>query len=293
MLHKFRSFFLMAIAVGFLAACEDIVDVDTDEGAPQLVVDAFINHLPERQEIKITKSQPYFDNSSPNPVENAEVYLLDKDDNRTDFDFDVESGVYFWEPEHEEDSLVLFGQSYRLRVNADGEEFEASSRVNRIPPIDTIFSSFEEAGLFNDERYIVELTIVDPPGVGDTYWFRVYRNGVRYKEPGDVILAFDAAFDPGQGDGIPIIPPITGSVNIEDYEVGDEITVEVYAITNETYYFLREARTQATNGGIFASPPANVRSNLRNRNPESNEKALGWFSTSSVSRESIVIESAE
>ncbi|MOA65423.1 hypothetical protein D3C78_1918030 [compost metagenome] len=51
----------------------------------------------------------------------------------------------------------------------------------------------------------------------------------------------------------------------------------------DAYHFYDELRTQISNGGIFANPPANVRTNVKNVNSSSAKKAVGYFGASLVS----------
>ncbi|MEZ4956912.1 MAG: DUF4249 family protein [Saprospiraceae bacterium] len=46
-----------------MASCTDVIDVNTDPADPILVVDAWLNDQPTPQTIRLTQSQPYFDNS--------------------------------------------------------------------------------------------------------------------------------------------------------------------------------------------------------------------------------------
>ena len=44
-----------------LFSCENVVDINVQEGVSQLAVDALINNRAEKQTIKLTLSQAYFD----------------------------------------------------------------------------------------------------------------------------------------------------------------------------------------------------------------------------------------
>jgi hypothetical protein len=56
----------------------------------------------------------------------------------------------------------------------------------------------------------------------------------------------------------------------------------LYSITEEAFNFWVEVRDQLQNGGLFAIPLANVRTNLVNTNANSKERAVGFFCTSAV-----------
>ena len=58
------------------SSCEDVVEIDIEEGQSQLVVDAWITDELKEQKISLMLSQPYFDNSQFKPALGAEVKLI-------------------------------------------------------------------------------------------------------------------------------------------------------------------------------------------------------------------------
>ena len=98
-----------------------------------------------------------------------------------------------------------------------------------------------------------------------------------------------------------MLPPISTLIayNVDDsIALGDEVAYEIWSISPETFSFWQEVTNQAIQGGgigaLFATPTANVRTNIvspSNSNPE--DKAVGWFSTSLVSRASQLLYEKE
>jgi hypothetical protein len=58
---------------------------------------------------------------------------------------------------------------------------------------------------------------------------------------------------------------------------GDTLRVELQSIPRDYYYFLNEMTTQINNVGLFATSPANVRTNVRNTQAGSSKTAVGYF----------------
>ena len=77
----------------------------------------------------------------------------------------------------------------------------------------------------------------------------------------------------------------------ETFERGDTIRVEMNSLPRDYYFFLNEIVTQLNNTGLFAAPPANVRTNVRNvGSPDPNRQAVGYFAGYTVRQDSLVIE---
>lgn len=291
-----KRLFIILIGSIFFMACEDPIDVDLEEENPVFVVDAWINDKPEPQVIKLSQSQPYFNSNVPPPVSGASVRLISSAGDTLDFVESDVPGDYIWDPANGVDNLGEIGTSYQLQIQAGEESYTSTSTLKRVPVIDSIKFTFkEELNQFQPEGYYGEFVSTDFIGEGDTYWIKTFKNGVFQNRPFDLTIAYDAGFSPGGIiDGLVFIQPIQDSVNplnedldeIVPYEVGDSLYVEIHSITNEAFFFLQEMQIQTQRDGgfdeIFAEPFENLRTNIINTNPDSNEQAVGFFSVSAV-----------
>ena len=72
---------------------------------------------------------------------------------------------------------------------------------------------------------------------------------------------------------------------IAPYVLGDSAYVEINSITPEAFFFLQQVQIQINRPGgfgeLFATPLANVQSNIFSDNPR--EKVVGFFCTSATS----------
>lgn len=282
------------------SACEDIVDVTLDTGKSQLSVDAWLDNQAGEKVIRLTRTNGYFENTAAPAALGATVVITDNEGNTFEFLDTDNDGDYTWTPSGTE-SFGKIGNTYILSLTYEGESYEAVSSMNRVPPIDSVFYEFREEELGDPEGYYAELFARDFEGSGDCYWIKTYRNEAFLRKPNDINIAYDASFSAGGNtDGLVFITPIREGINpyyedeneeaLPPYELGDKIKVELHAIPEEAFYFLQDVRTQVNNGGLFAVPSTNVRTNIVNTNTASETTAVGYFATSAVSVAEQVIE---
>ena len=278
----------------FITSCTDVVSIDVKPGLVQLSVDAFINNLQQPQVVKLNLTQNYFDNSTPKPALGATVYLFAEDSTRFDFVDKNNNGNYIWTPKANQ-TFGQIGKQYALYVKYDNEEFVSVSKMNRVPKIDSVAYEYldarERQTTGPKEGYRPEFYARDFTGFGDCYWIRSAKNGKYFSLSSQIVVAYDAAMNPGSGvDGLVFIRPLRQSVATELFADKDTLQVDVYSISQETYYLLRIVQAQAQNAGIFATPTSNTPSNIVNRNTKSTKTAIGFFNVSAVSSVKTIID---
>lgn len=285
-------------------ACEDTIDVDLKEADAVLVVDAWINDKPEDQVIRLTMTQPYFQQSLPPGVSGATVVITDSEGKNFNF-LEQSPGEYVWSPSNADPSFGTVGHEYQLNIQLeDGDSYQSVTSMGRTAVVDSITFTYEEETAFFPESYVGQFWARDPVGAGDTYWIRTYKNGVLLNKPSEINIAFDAAFSEGSNfDGITFIEPIRQGINPIDqdeddnflppFEIGDTVYVEVHSISNEAFYFLTEVAIQTDRPGgfgeLFAQPLANVPTNIYPLENTS-EKVVGFFNVAAVSRKGKKLE---
>jgi|GEM_PF-646225 len=290
MINRKLNIFCIAMltTLGF-SSCLDVVDVDLDEGVPQLAVDAFINNQ-ENPEVVLTLTNQYFDSSESTFVSDASVSISD---GTTVYDLTFEDNAYrFNSP-----VVTAEGLDYKLMIEHDGNSYEALSTTQPVPPLldDSILFEFEEAAFGIDSGYIAEIRAYDIFGRDDYYWIRYYRNDTLVNDPSNLILAKDAAFGGTGTDGFLFITPIRTGINdfTRFYQLGENVKVEIWAIEEDTWQFLSEVVEQSSIGGPLAiiSPPTyNLRSNITHVSGDAELPAIGYFSASMVSKNEAVVQ---
>ena len=290
----FLSPLLMAIIA---LSCETIIDPTLEDADPVLVVDAWINNRSEPQVITLTRTQGYFDDAPLSGVAGAQVKVTNTSTGAV-FMFipSATPGAYVWEPEGAGETIGVSGNKFSLQVTADGQEYRSNASLGRVPVIDSITFTFQPGGSFFPDSYIAEFYAVDPPGKGDTYWIKAWKNDTLLLRPSEINLAFDGGFSEGGNiDGVNFITPIRQAINpavtdkdgrpLSPYVIGDSVRVEIHSITRQAFDFLNQVAIQTDRPGgfseLFAAPMSNVGTNIINIDPKG-KKALGFFNVSAI-----------
>lgn len=285
-----KNILIVFVCMG-VYACEDVIDVDLENGRSQLVVDAFLSSDNSKQQIRLTKSAGYFLNA-PTPAENqAQVEILGPNKQRFEFLSDG-NGNFNYDPQTN-GALDSIGFVYQLELTYKGNLYTANSMLNPVPPIDTMLVSFEEGSTFDIAGYYTQFFAVDFAGRKDYYLIKAYKNGVPINKdnPSSLILAEDASFIGGGADGFPFILPLRAAITDDEdpFAVGDVSSVELLSLNEAAFEYLDQVAIQANNGGLFSTPPSNIRTNIFDAAGNLQEEVLGVFSLSAISRDSILI----
>ncbi len=294
-MKSFNFLFIVLSASLFFYSCEDVINPTLEEAEPVFVIDAWLNNADGPQEIRLTRSQPYFENLLPPGVSGAIVNVTDQNNNVYSF-IETEPGVYVWTPVGNE----VFGEvglTYSLSVQFGSETFISETRMGRIPVIDSVTFFLEEGGQFFDDQYQAEFWSTDPIEPNDAYWIKTFKNGAQLLKPSEIITAYDAGFSKGGNfNGVPFIVPIRRAINPFDenedgtikspYVVGDSVYVQIQSVSEAAFNFLNEVRIQTDRPGgfseLFATPLANVSTNITNTNA-AGSKVVGFFNVGAVS----------
>ncbi|MFT5618181.1 MAG: hypothetical protein ACI85I_001412 [Arenicella sp.] len=308
---RLSSYILILLAIIIFSSCEDPIDISLGDPIPQLTVDAFITDQVQTQTVRLTVSQQYFANTF-NPVASGATVVLKNETTNDEFAFtdSNSNGDYTFE-NLSEMPLITLGDTYKLSISYDGEDYEAFSLAKRNVPIDSISYELKEEELGQNEGYYAQINVTDLGGLGtapDFYRIRTWKSDAStgkefwLNNPGEISISADGTFDPnsrGETDAFQFILPIRESINPEidedseeaPYDLGDSIFVELHSIDVETYDFFSQLQEQVNNGGLFATPLANVPTNIENTNSNApiEKQAVGWFGVSLVNSEGVKI----
>lgn len=268
-----KKIYLAILAIGSLSfqACEDVIDVSLDQGETLLVVEGMITNENVAQKIKLSTTAPYFENKKIPAVSGALVVINEYDGTNTLLKSDTltENPANPGEYLCNKITAGVIGNTYELNVSAMGEKYTARSTMQRIPVIDSLVFRYETYNIPELTGWRAFYYGPELPGIGDNYLFRIFRNGKEYNKPSEIYFASDELVDGNYIGNVDLTP--------EAYDLGDTIKVEMFTMNKDQYYFFGELSRQVNNGGIFASPPANVRTNIKNVEA-SRKKAVGYFS---------------
>ena len=282
--------FALIVAATF-SSCEDVIDLDLDNGKNQLVVDGFVNNDTSIQIIRLTSSAPYFSNVATPSENGASLRLIGPNNITYNFISDGE-GNYQYDPKTL-GAIDSIGFEYKLEINFNGSTYISTSVLNPVPIIDSMPYDFEPSGLGSEEGYYTQFYARDFAGRKDYYWIKPFRNGEPvYEDPTFIILSEDATFGGDSGDGLVFIVPFRAIITDQGnpFVLGDISSVELHSLNSDAYEFLDQLVNSSGNDGLFAVPPSNIRSNIFDAAGNTQDEVLGLFSLSAISKFEVIIQ---
>ena len=281
-------------------SCEDVIQLDVPKTDPYLVVDGSITNIAGEQVIRLTKSQDLLSLASTEGVKNAIVKVTDDLGKVYEFKDLKNTGKYVWIPTNKTEIMGVVGRTYTLDINAEGENYKAISKLNRVPKIDSIVYKFDDANIRQqgdgkpDKGYDANFYAVDIKGVGDCYRIKIYKNDTLKNAADNIVIAYDGIGNKSPiGDGLAFIRPLRRLANTELFRENDKIKVELLSITEAHFDFWLQLRQELNNAGLFARPAARIPSNIVNINANSAKQASGWFGTSAISSMEVKVDKAK
>jgi hypothetical protein len=255
--------------LGVSVSCTDVVDLDLNEAAPRLVIDATMELDADgvtTSTVALSRTAGFYVEENP-LVEDAIVTITDA------------NGQQFTLP-HTEDGIytstaldVLDNVDYTLTVIDQGSTFTSTQQLVRTVPI--IDFQQETISGFGDDLVRITAFFNDPEGQGNFYLFE-YNDELNEQ----VDIGSDEFTD---GNRSPTI------FFLEDFEVGMSAVVEIKGINQRCFNFYETLFQQSDGGGPFDAQPATVKGNIVNTtNPD--EFPFGYFRISEVFTQNYVIQ---
>jgi hypothetical protein len=278
--YQVAVLFFMIIFV----SCTEDADFPLDNTYVRLVVDGAINTDTTVHMVRLSKSGDALNKHPGDVITNAEVTITDGINN-----YPLHEGIY-GPGIYGTDSTVfgVAGRTYTLRItngdiNEDGipEEYEASSFLPRINPIDSIQVQYEN----NYNAWLIDLYAWEIGGGRNFYLLKAYKNGVLLTDSTYEYTNFadNTGFEGMYYNGFSVYY-LDGDKADERLADGDVVTLEMDGITQEYKDFLmgfiEEYNPKIP---IFSGPSANIITNI-----EPKDKAVGFFTAYSAHRKSTI-----
>lgn len=275
--------YLLIVSTVF-AACEKIVEVDLPSEDPRLVIEGQITDQRVPWQVRLTLSQPYFDQDEAEAISNAVVRITGTDGSDVLLTH-TDTGMFV----SADTQQCVVGESYTLSVDYQGENYIASETMKNAFELDTLAGFFlpPDVSFFPSGIYVFVQGQTDP--TQDNYYiFRTYKNDSFTSEDLDndefgSVSLLNSTFD---------VNDIVGEVSrgflprpiLTDVEEGDKVMVEQFAVTLDYFQYILDLNAQQSRSGTpFDPPPANPNNNISNG-------ALGYFSVANKKEDSIIIE---
>ncbi|QEK51469.1 DUF4249 domain-containing protein [Pedobacter aquae] len=246
-------FILVFLSILALTSCEEVIEIDTKEQEPAVVIEAAITDRTERQTIYLSQTVPFNQSFQTVPIRNATVRVTETGGPTLTFTED-QPGVYR--------SIIFkggYGKTYNLSVTVNGKTYTATSKMPNKVTLDSL--SVSEVTFFGETRKYVKVHYQDPAQEVNAYNYVISINS---KKINNFYVDSDR-FNNGNY--------IENTIFTDDPEIvsGDEIMIDFQNITPEIYRYFFAITQIGGNGGPPVSP-ANPDTNLSNG-------ALGYFST--------------
>ena len=281
---KTKLLFFFSLLALLLSSCEKDVNFDLDETAPKLVVEASIENG-QAPVVYLSKSIGFFSRIDPatlsaNFVRNAQVFVSNgtRTHQLKEYSIPVPGGYnfYYYSADPSSPATIFngeLGQSYTLRILADGKEYTASTNIpDTTRRIDALFWKPSPPG--NDTNKVsLMLKAYDRPGFGDYIRYYTKRN----REP--FYPGLNSVFDDQIIDGtiyeIQVDRGIdrnteSASEGYSFFNKGDTVVLKLCNIDKATYDFWRTMEFNYVSVGNPFSTPTKVLSNISGG-------ALGYF----------------
>lgn len=253
---KGKDFIAILCVLFFFTGCEEIIDVDLNDAAPRIVIEANLSDLTSIQRIRVSQTVAFDEVVNSAPLPSAEVIVVDNAGNAYYFYYERD-GNYL-----NDDFTPVSGRTYLLQVDVDGEIFQSSCFMPPYVEVDS--TGIIRENILGDEYYFATFKFNDPEGEPNYYRYDVQVNDGPYR--------FSTVFQDKFNDGLYVTHQVSDLD--ADMEPGDYLTVRRYCIDEKVFKYWDEY--QSTNPGSAA--PANPTSNILNKD----NNALGYFSVASA-----------
>jgi len=254
-----KIIYILITLLVFTSACTESFDVELDSTYVRFVVQGSISDERKAHQVSLTKSADYFSNAPAPRVTGATITISDGENT---FDLtEVSDGLY------ETDTIAgEVGKTYTLTINSEGETYTSSCYLNYCAPIDSInFGYYDFSDYYEDDEYEKDTTLyillnaLEPETPGDFYLWNVYKNGILESDTLHEVYFADDVFVNGNYLYDVMVQWV------EDVSVGDTVTLEMQAITEEYYNYIIQLMTETVwNMGPLDGPPANPTGNISN-----------------------------
>lgn len=260
--YNFKSKALMLcslLLVLFFSSCEDVVNLDLDTGETKLVIDAEIIWIKgtsgNEQTIKISKTAPYYNNTTPK-VSGAKVRVENSNGDTFTFN-ETEPGVYVCT-----NFVPVINMDYALYVDAEGQSMKAVEKLTSVTPIQKI-----EQKMIPDfgGKDIIELTFYYKDPVDEVNYYLT-----DYKSEFLIFPEYELTFDDLLNGNL-----ISNRFSNTDMKSGNTVEITNRGISKNFANYMNLI-LEVYGGNPFSIPPGNIRGNIVNTT-DANNFAFGYF----------------
>ena len=262
---------LIFFSLFILSACESIIEIDLDYMKPKLVIEGVISDSDDQCIIKLSKTSDYFTRKT-NPTVSGAVILLTDNSGTVAKLNETEPGSYLAESIH---AKSLMG--YTLSILSEGYTYMAKVTIPQKVNIDSLTCRYNPKSVIYEVGYVVSCHFSDPEEIRNFYRLKTYNINDKTRAKISKELYDDDVYD---GNNV----ELKWSNNV--YQLNDTVVVELYSLDENTYEYYKTLFPISGSSEMMSfTTPANPNTNISNG-------ALGYFGAYAVSRDTIIITSA-
>ena len=260
--------YLYAFLVIFMFSCEEVIELDLNDGRQRLVIDASINWEKgtsgSDQEIKLSLSSPYYQNETL-AATGANVQIISSNNEIFEFTETDNSGLYTTTSFN-----PILNETYTLEIEYEGQIYSGSETLIPASEIDRIEQTNDTGFTGEDIEIKAFLKDLDTPGVKNYYFFEEYF--IRKDEY--TYGVGDDQFVDGSSNQVFSV----NFYNSDTLRTGDKLRLKNIGCSKRYYQFMFLLLSQTADGagGPFSTTPATVRGNMVNKSNEDNYP-FGFF----------------
>jgi len=285
-----NKYILIAMFLFLFASCEDVIQVEVRSQEQGLYsIEAKITTESEpwvfvTKTLGVTIDQPYAEISNlivtlSDDVQPSNSIVLVEDANRKG---------YYTVPQNE-DFYGVSGRTYTLTLlTPEGMTITSTETLNPVEPIDSIQIKPSERG---DKLFLAIFTFgKETPGPGNYYKWDIYINDTLLHIDNAEYLAYasDELVDGNYISGLEILTdfhdPNKESERVLRYL--DTVYVQQTSTSEFAYNYYLQMTNQASVGGLFSVPPANIPGNFTSSD---GKEVVGLFTAHDISTSNTVV----
>lgn len=271
-MQKIAKLIIVLVAIILTTSCEDVIDLNLDNAAPRLVVDASIVWTKgtdgANQTIRLTTTAPFYNNSV--PAANGAIVSVTSNNQVFQFVEDGNTGNYICQ-----NFVPEIGETYFLNIIYNGVTYVATEKFIASPSISNVVQT-EEGGFLGTDK---EVRFLWQDNADEENFYLTSFNAQGWLTP-DYSPQSDRFFNGNQ---------MFSQYSDEDLTANTILDLRLSGISLQYYNYLIVLYGNASGGNPFQGPPATVRGNVVN--PINTEDfALGYFSLSESDFQTYVVQ---
>lgn len=268
-----------------LFSCQEEIYIDAPKNYPdKIVVEGRVTNENKAHRLRLTTTLDYFDTNSIKPASISYAYIIEQGSGK----------IYNLNPEENNPEFYrtdvfkgIVGEHYILNLLFNDEEYSATTYLDTVAVMDSLGYVYKYMSYWGGGYYFIQMTATEPEPAGHIYMFNFFINDTLYNnELRLTSYQNDELFNGMRMENLDI-----AAIPQEEIKLDTNILrVEMFSISSGEFHFNNAFLSETMgNGSIFSGPPADVPSNVKNKN--SNNHGLGYFAASSVvSRQFMLIK---